>query len=99
MQSCQPPTSIGCAPDLAQPVPEGAVAVFNVQLEALLNYQFTPAFSAGIGARYWRIGSDGNNGEADFSPNNPQAINFRTERYGGFIQASYKFGDLRPSRY
>jgi hypothetical protein len=64
--------------------PEGAVAVFNVQLEALLNYQFNPALSAGTGARYWRIGSDGKTGEADFSPNSPQSINFTTERYVGF---------------
>ena len=84
-------------PDLIRPVPETAIAVFNVQLEALLKYQFSPNFSAGLGARYWRIGSDGKSGEAAFPE--VQAINFRTERYGGFVQASYKFGDLRPSRY
>jgi hypothetical protein len=84
-------------PDLIQPVPETAIAVFNVQLEALLNYQFSPNFAAGLGARYWRIGSDGKSGEAAFP--DLQSINFRTERYGGFIQLSYKFGDLRPSRY
>lgn len=83
--------------NIIRPVHETAVAVFNVQLEALLNYQFSPNFAAGIGARYWRIGSDGKSGEAYFP--DPQSINSRTERYGGFVQASYKFGDLRPSRY
>ena len=84
-------------PDLIRPVPETSIAVLNVQLEALLNYQFSPNFAAGLGARYWRIGSDGKSGEAAFP--SVQAINFRTERYGGFVQLSYKFGDLRPSRY
>jgi len=88
--------------DLIKPVSESAVAVFNVQLEAILNYQFSPNFAVGLGARYWRIGSDGSSGERDLSflgAPAPQVINFRTERYGGFVQASYKFGDLRPSRY
>ncbi len=87
--------------DLPKPVSESAVAVFNVQLEAILNYQFSPNFAVGLGARYWRIGSDGTSGERDlsFAGLPTQMINFRTERYGGFVQASYKFGDLRPSRY
>jgi hypothetical protein len=87
--------------NLPKPVSESAVAVFNVQLEAILNYQFTPNFAAGIGARYWRIGSDGTSGERDlsFAGLPTQSINFRTERYGGFVQASYQFGNLRPSRY
>ena len=29
----------------------------------------------------------------------PQTISLLTERWGGFVQASYKFGELRTLRY
>jgi hypothetical protein len=29
----------------------------------------------------------------------PQTISLNSQRWGGFLQASYKFGELRPIRY
>jgi hypothetical protein len=29
----------------------------------------------------------------------PQTISLNSQRWGGFLQASYKFGELRPTRY
>ena len=84
-------------PDLIKPIPENGAAFDQFQLEALLNYQFSPNFSAGVGARYWQIGTT--SAQADFLGGSAgaQAINFRTETWGGFVQASYKFGGLPPS--
>ncbi len=86
-------------PDLIKPIPENGAAFDQFQLEALLAYHFTPNFSVGAGARYWRIGTT--SAEADFSgsPIGAQSINFRTEQWGGFVQASYKFGGLGPSMW
>jgi hypothetical protein len=83
--------------DLIKPIPENGAAFDQFQLEALLNYQFSPNFSAGVGARYWQIGTT--SAQADFLGGSAgaQAINFRTETWGGFVQASYKFGGLPPS--
>ena len=55
----------------------------------------TREFSVGIGGRYWRFEPE-SNGDAHFEVSAigggfPQAINFKTERYGGFVQASYIF--------
>jgi len=83
-------------PDLIKPIPENGTAASQVQLEALLNYQFSPNFSVGVGGRYWNIGTAG--ADADF-PSGAQSINFRTELWGAFVQASYKFGDLRQNAH
>jgi hypothetical protein len=81
-------------PDLIKPVPEKGDAFDEFQLEAVLKYQFSPNFSVGVGGRLWRIGTTA--AEADFA-GGTQAINFRTETWGAFVQASYKFGELPPS--
>jgi hypothetical protein len=75
--------------------PEGRTAR-GVQLEAILSYNVTRSFSVGVG-RYWSIGTKDHGGTDHFEVSAigggfPQAINFKTERYGSFVQASYIFG-------
>ena len=41
--------------DFSGPTPELGNSFNNVQIEALLRYQFQNGFSVGIGGRYWRI--------------------------------------------
>jgi hypothetical protein len=82
--------------DFNGPTPEDGNG-FSTQLEAILCYNVTRAFSVGIGGRYWRLETKKGGGEAHFEVSAigggfPQAINFQTERYGGFVQASYIFG-------
>jgi hypothetical protein len=67
----------------------------GVQLKGILSYNITRAWSVGIGGRYWRIETKDLGGTAHFERSAsglPQPITFKTERYGGFIQASYIFG-------
>lgn len=69
----------------------------GVQFEALLAYAFNDAFSVGAGGRYWAMWatSDGSSVKI-FGTDCPcQTLPSRTERYGGFLQASYKFNALK----
>jgi outer membrane protease len=76
--------------------PERGNSFTNVQIEALAGYQFTNGISVALGGRYWRI--DSSFGETvPFGV--PQPIALTSERWGGFLQVSYKFGELRPTRY
>jgi hypothetical protein len=80
--------------DIFEPINEPATGS-GVQLEAFASYQFTPAFSVGMGARYWRLTSKGQIDleEAElFVAAVPQPGTFSTDRYGLFAQAAYKFG-------
>jgi Omptin family len=83
-------------------VPEGGGSSFSsVQIDALLRYKFVNGLALGIGARYWKL--DTGFAQAFFNESSlgglPQVISLHSERWGPFIQASYKFGELRPSRY
>lgn len=76
------------------PVPETAAGT-GFQLEALLAYQVWDCFSVGLGGRYWRFDARGG---ADLEQmivgvTNPatQPIEFTSERYGVYLQGSYKF--------
>jgi hypothetical protein len=77
----------------------GSSSLSSVQLDALLRYQFINGLSLGIGVRYWKLntafGETFNVGDVGLS----QSISVSTERWGPLFQASYKFGELRPSRY
>jgi len=78
--------------------PESGVSVSNWQVEGLVRYRFANGFSLGAGGRYWRIDSS----FAQTTPNVigiPQTIGVVSERWGGFVQASYKFGELPALRY
>jgi outer membrane protease len=83
--------------DLIGGANEGATGT-GVQVEASASYQFTDAWSAGLGARYWRMQA---NGRSDLEATSilgllnvavPQPTSFTTDRFGVFAQGSYKFG-------
>jgi len=67
----------------------------GVQLEAILSYAFANGFNVGAGGRYWAMWAPGATTDA-FSQGCPcQTLPVRTERYGGFVQASYKLDGLK----
>jgi opacity protein-like surface antigen len=55
------------------------------QFEAILSYAITDQWTLGAGARYWYFATSSAYSIA-------QPIKLYSERYGGFLQASYKFG-------
>ena len=65
---------------------------WGAQFEAVLSYAVTDRFSVGLGGRYWFFATDEAHtqfpGLAELSP-----MQLYAERYGGFLQASYRFGD------
>lgn len=67
----------------------------GVQVEAILSYQITDTFNLGIGARYWHMEIEDGLTHFEVSrapiPALPQVTDFETERYGVFLQGSYKF--------
>jgi hypothetical protein len=66
-----------------------------VQLETILSYAVSNAFSVGAGGRYWAMWAPGASVDG-FSQGCPcQAQPLRTERYGAFLQASYKIDGLK----
>lgn len=64
---------------------------WGTQIEAILSYAITNRFNVGIGGRYWLFAT---NQAATRFPNEPtlSPLKYTSERYGGFLQASYKFG-------
>jgi len=67
----------------------------GVQLEAILSYAFADCFNVGLGGRYWAMWAPGGNTDAFSQGGPPQTMPVRTERYGAFVQASYKIGGLK----
>jgi opacity protein-like surface antigen len=66
----------------------------GVQFEAIVAYSFANNFSIGAGGRYWAMWAGGETNI--FGTGCPcQTLPSRTERYGGFVQASYKFDGLK----
>lgn len=68
---------------------------WGTQVEAVLSYAVNERLSLGVGGRYWYFTTL--DGESQF----PQAataspLKYTAERYGGFVQASYKIGDVAP---
>ena len=63
----------------------------GAQVEALLSYALTEQWSVGAGGRYWFFVSDA--AYTQF-PNvaRRSPMQFYSERYGAFLQSSYKFG-------
>ncbi len=69
----------------------------GVELEAILNYDFSNRFSFGLGGRYWSMWGDGTftctgcgGVGVTSSPPSPERIS--TDRYGLLVQGSYKLG-------
>jgi hypothetical protein len=79
-------------PEFSGPIPQDGDGD-GVQLEAVLSYQVTDAFNLGVGARYWRMEVDDGRMRFDqvTAGGVPQVLDFETERYGVFVQGSYKF--------
>lgn len=78
--------------DLNGPTPEDGNG-WGYQLEAILTYPITDAFSVGVGGRYWHMQTKGN---ADFtaSGGTTQPLDFKVDLYGVFLQGSYRFDAL-----
>lgn len=85
-------------PDI-NPLPQAGHG-WGYQLEGILAYDVTQNFSVGVGGRYWYATTT--SGTTQFPSGfcgglcvelPPSPTKFTTERYGGFLQASYKFGD------
>ena len=67
----------------------------GVQLEAILSYAVSDAFNIGAGGRYWAMWAPGTYTNIFSTPCPCQAMPVRTERYGAFLQASYKMDGLK----
>ncbi|MBR0948572.1 opacity protein-like surface antigen [Bradyrhizobium japonicum] len=69
----------------------------GVMFEAVLDYKFTDAWSIGVGGRYWAwqmsTGTAGFVELTDPAANAVQPQRASTERYGIFMQSSYRWGD------
>jgi len=76
------------------PTPDDGTGHNGFQFESVLSYQVTPAFSLGVGGRYWYMETSG---KSNFEGNTvggegvPQPVNFSSNRYGAFVQAAFKF--------
>jgi opacity protein-like surface antigen/outer membrane protease len=67
----------------------------GVQLEALLAYSLGNSFSVGAGGRYWAMWATNASTNLFGTPCPCQTLPARTERYGAFLQASYKLDGLK----
>jgi hypothetical protein len=55
------------------------------ELEGLVKYQLTRAFNVGVGGRWWHY-------ETKLNDPNNQLLEYKTDRFGVFVQGSMKFG-------
>jgi opacity protein-like surface antigen len=67
----------------------------GVQLEAVMSYSVNPWLNVGAGGRYWAMWATTDATTNIFSTGFLQTLPVRTERYGGFLQASYKLDGLK----
>jgi outer membrane protease len=84
--------------DFAGPIPQTATGS-GVQLEALLAYQVWDCFNIGVGGRYWRFDAPRGSGDLEqtiigWTSPVSQPMTFTSERYGMFVQGSYKFSAM-----
>ncbi len=71
------------------PGPENGTG-WGAQIEALLSYAVTPRFNIGVGARYWYFATF--EATTPFPQSGSQPLKYTADRYGTFVQASYKIG-------
>ncbi len=73
----------------------------GVMLDGILGYNVTSSWNVGVGARYWAYNMRTGTTTFDFLGTPPpfrvQASRFNSERYGVFLQTSYKWGDPPPA--
>jgi opacity protein-like surface antigen len=67
----------------------------GVQLEAIMAYSLGHNFSIGAGGRYWAMWATNATTNLFSTPCPCQTLPSRTERYGAFVQASYKLDGLK----
>lgn len=76
------------------PLPEDGKGT-GYQLEAALSYAVNPNVSVAVGARYWRMETDGNTHFDNHVVDRigfPQPVEWKVESLGVFVQGSFKFG-------
>ena len=82
-------------------LPESGSIGTGVMLETSLDYKVSSAWSVGVGGRYWAYNLKGGSTTFDFLGTPPPYIveptRANSERYGVFLQSSYKWGDAGPS--
>jgi Omptin family len=80
--------------DFTGPIPENGTGN-GYQIDAVISYNLTPTSSIGIGGRYWHMEADGDThfeGHTIGSSASPQPVRWKTDHYGMFVQANFKFG-------
>ena len=81
--------------DFTGPVPEDGKG-WGYQLEGFVSYRVTPAWSVGIGGRYWHMQTT--EGLTHFENHIvgvtaiPQPVDWKVDNFGMFLQLSLKFG-------
>ena len=81
-------------------LPETASRGDGVMIEAVLGYNVTNAWNVGIGGRYWAFNTrDGTTSFnfLGFPPAFVEPARYNSERYGMFVQSSYKWGGASPA--
>jgi opacity protein-like surface antigen len=76
--------------DVANTISTASGSGKGVQLEAILAYSLSKSFSIGAGGRYWGMWTTSASTNIFGTPCPCQTLPSRTERYGAFVQASYK---------
>jgi opacity protein-like surface antigen len=82
------------------PIPEDGTG-WGYQLEAVLSYHLTNNVSLGVGGRYWHLETSGHThfeGHVVGATASPQPVKWKTDRYGIFLQGSFKFGPYPAGR-
>jgi opacity protein-like surface antigen len=70
----------------------------GVQIDAMLTYQVSDAFSVGLGGRWWHIEGDGTSHFDEKIKGAPaEPIRIEQDRFGLLAQANYKFGETAPT--
>jgi opacity protein-like surface antigen/outer membrane protease len=81
-------------------LPEASSQGNGVMLEAILGYAVTEAWNVGVGGRYWawnmRTGTETFNFLGSSDPPLIEPARFYTERYGVFVETSYKWAGTTP---
>jgi outer membrane protease len=80
--------------DFTSPIPEDGKG-WGYQIEGFVSYRVTPALSLGVGGRYWHMQTRGLTHFENHIvaiPALPQAVDWKVDNFGMFLQMSLKFG-------
>ena len=81
-------------------LPETASKGDGVMLEAILGYDVTDTWNLGLGGRYWAWNTNTGTSTFNFlgySPGVVEPARYTSERYGVFLQSSYRWGGTTPA--